>query len=119
MFQAFSEPISIDKWERSEDFGVFPTGSKPKQLLICPSDVAEPYLIPGRAYLLKSPAGWRAQQIWSEVIAYRISRHLDVTVPPCHVAIDPRTGKLGALIEFSMSIQRQSRPRDSSTVPTF
>ena len=50
--------------------------------------------------MLKSPRDWRAMQIWSEVIAYRLSRIVKIDVPPCHVAIDTRTGNISALIEF-------------------
>jgi hypothetical protein len=60
----------------------------------------EPFLIPGHAYLFKTASGWRAQQLWSEIIAYRLGALIGLNVPPCFVAIDEETRETGALIEF-------------------
>jgi hypothetical protein len=38
--------------------------------------------------------------MWSEIIAYEISRVLGVNVPPSFVAVNSNTGETGALIEF-------------------
>jgi hypothetical protein len=45
------------------------------------------------------PLGWKAKQIWSEVIAYKIGNLINVRVPRCLVARG-RDGQLGALVEF-------------------
>jgi hypothetical protein len=58
------------------------------------------FLRGGHRYLLKEPDGRATQQIWSEVIAYRLSRHLPVEVPPAFLAHDAREHRSGVLIEF-------------------
>jgi hypothetical protein len=55
---------------------------------------------PGHSYLFKVAHDWRAQQLWSEVIAYKIAAAIGLDVPPCFVAVDGRTGEIGALVEF-------------------
>jgi len=65
-----------------------------------PDVISEPFLIPRHSYLFKVAHGWRAQQLWSEVIAYRIAALTGVQVPPCYVAANSATGEVGALIEF-------------------
>ncbi len=93
-------PVGVGAWPRHEDFPVFPIGSKPKRMLKCPDDAQEPFLIPGHAYLFKTAVGWQAQQIWSEVIAYRLAALIRLDVPPCFIAVDEQSGETGALIEF-------------------
>lgn len=95
-----SKPITVENWAEHEDFPIHPVGSKPKQVLICPTDVEEPFLIPGHSYLFKTPGDWRAQQLWSEIIAYRIAALTGVEVPRAFLAVNERTGQVGALIEF-------------------
>lgn len=58
------------------------------------------FLRRGQGYLFKQAAGWQAQQMWCEVIAYELSFVFDVAVPPAFVAIDSTSGQLGALIEL-------------------
>jgi hypothetical protein len=45
------------------------------------------------------PIEWKAQQVWSEVIASRFGEHLGVPVPRCFLGRDTE-GRIGALIEF-------------------
>jgi hypothetical protein len=103
-------PVLVSRWERDEDFAVFPVGSKPKRVLICPSGSGESYLTPGRAYLLKIAEGWRAQQIWSELIAYRIAALVGLEVPPCFIALDETSGSLGNLVEFFYGYPDEQEP---------
>ena len=93
-------PIDVSSWERDEAFPIHPVGSKPKRVLRCPVDNADPRLIAGHSYLFKIAQGWRAQQLWSEIIAYRIASVVQLEVPPCFVAVDTETGEVGALVEF-------------------
>lgn len=95
-----NKPLLIGRWAPHEEFGVHPIGSKPKQTLICPADANEPFLIPRHPYLFKRAEGWRQHQLWSEVIAFRLSLLCRVDVPPAFVALNERTGELGVLIEF-------------------
>jgi hypothetical protein len=70
-------------------------------MLICNDRTPFDFLMPGAAYLFKTPGKPRfARQVWSEVIAYRLGCTLGIDVPPCFVAIDETTGEVGALIEF-------------------
>lgn len=108
--QQGSTPLDVGEWRRDEDFAVHPIGSKPKRMLFCPDDPPAPYLIGGHAYLFKSASGWRAQQLWSEVIAYRMSLLIGIAVPPCFVAYDSEKGEVGALIEFFYGYPDETHP---------
>ncbi len=98
--QTPSDVVSIAGWPPDEDFPVGPQGAKPKRVVICPQPPPHPFLIGGHRYLFKEPTGSRAQQIWSEVIAYEVARELGVAVPPAFLAFDPRTAAPGVLVEF-------------------
>jgi hypothetical protein len=98
--QQADQVVQVDAWQTDEDHPVFPVGSKPKRLLVCPQNVKEPFLIPGHKYLFKIAAGWQTYQSWSEVIAYDLAKILGLEVPPAFIAFDSRTGETGVLIEF-------------------
>src|SRR3954454_5183744 len=72
-------------------------------MLICPAEASEQFLIPGHAYLFKSAEGWRRQQIWSEIVAYRIASLVGLDVPPCFLAVNEHSGQVGALIELKLA----------------
>jgi hypothetical protein len=93
-------PVDIATWDLDEDYPVFPIGSKPKRLVVCPSNVTASFLIPGHRYLFKAAKGWQSQQLWSEIIAYELARPLGLTVPPCFAALDSKSGEMGVLVEF-------------------
>lgn len=92
--------VDISTWAPDEDFPIYPVGSKPKRLVICPADEGAPFLKPGQGYLFKEARDWQSQQIWCEIIAYELSRFLGVDVPPAFAAIDTKAGQVGALIEL-------------------
>jgi hypothetical protein len=100
LIQYPSEIVALDGWELDQDnpFGL--PGAKPKRIFICPNPPPFPFLIGGHRYLFKEPPGWRAPQIWSEVIAYELSRDLRLSVPPAFLALGPGNGSPGVLIEF-------------------
>lgn len=104
------EPVTVGDWDLSEDYPVYPVGSKPKRMLICPAQVEEDFLIPGHAYLFKQALGWQEYQVWSEVIAYRIGAILGLEVPPCFLAVDEKSGEIGALVEFFYGYPWESPP---------
>ncbi|HZH09291.1 MAG TPA: HipA domain-containing protein [Microvirga sp.] len=108
--QSPGAPVLVGRWQQDEDFPVFPVGSKPKRMLICPDDATEPYLIKGHAYLFKTAIGWQAQQIWSEVIAYRLGALIGLPVPPAFIAVDERTGDTGVLVEFFYGYPGETEP---------
>ncbi len=95
-----TQVVQVEGWKADEDYPVFPVGSKPKRLLVCPPDAMESFLIGGHKYLFKIAAGWQAYQSWSEVIAYKIGNMLGLDVPPAFVAVDGKTGEMGVLVEF-------------------
>ena len=108
------EIIAVDRWQPDEDFPIFPTGQKPKRALMCPSPAPHRFLLAGHRYLFKEPDGYTAQQIWSEVIAYKLSRHLPVEVPPAFLGFDARAGSAGVLVEFFLG---HGSRRDLDFVP--
>lgn len=92
--------VDVADWPSHPEHPVFPVGSKPKRLLLCPEKATEPFLIPNHAYLFKAAHGWQQQQVWSEVIAYRLGQVLGLDVPPAYIAVDSRRQATGVLIEF-------------------
>lgn len=99
------EIVSLDGWEPDNEFPIGPQGAKPKRILICPTPAPHPFLIGGHRYLFKEPGGVQVQQVWSEAIAYEISRWLHHPVPPAFLARGPRNGSPGVLIEFFYGYQ--------------
>jgi hypothetical protein len=102
--------VNVTEWAVDEEFPIFPVGSKPKRLLRCPDEAGLPSLIAGHSYLFKVAHGWRAQQLWSEVIAYRVAAVVGLNVPPCFVATDSGTGEVGALVEFFYGYPGEAEP---------
>ena len=109
----FSQPagdiVDVSGWSDDEDHPTYPIGSKPKRLLMCPQDVGEGWLHPGRRYMFKEGVGPRAMQVWSEILAYRLGLLVGANVPPAFVAIDAKTGQQGALIEYFIDDPAQPR----------
>ena len=98
--QHHNEVVSLERWALDDEFPFGPQGAKPKRIVICPTPVPHPFLIGGHRYLFKEPTGARSTQIWSEVIAYELSRHTGVPVPPAFLATGPGNGSPGVLVEF-------------------
>ena len=92
--------VSLDDWQLDDEFPYGPQGAKAKKILICPNPPPYGFLIGGHRYLFKEPSGNFAQQIWSEVIAYELSRDLQLPVPPAFVTQEPGNGSPGVLVEF-------------------
>jgi hypothetical protein len=92
--QVGPEPLDIVAWAPDEDYPVFPVGSKPKRLLICPQNAPAPFLIPGHKYMFKVAEGWQSRQLWSEILAYELARSLELGVPPCFAAWDSQTNEM-------------------------
>ena len=98
--QLVGEIVDVGRWDADDEFPIFPTGQKAKRALICPNPAPHRFLLGGHRYLFKEPDGYASQQIWSEVIAYKLSRRLPIEVPPAFLALDGRSGRPGVLIEF-------------------
>src|ERR1700712_5724858 len=84
--QTAAQIVRVSGWTPGDDASIFPVGSKPKRLVLCPENINLPFLIPGHRYLFKTTHGWREQQLWSEVIAYEFSKLCGIEVPPCFAA---------------------------------
>ncbi|RVH27880.1 HipA domain-containing protein [Sinorhizobium meliloti] len=104
------QAVDIAHWRTDEEFGIHPVGSKPKKMVVAPSDTDLPFIIPDHSYLFKSALGWREQQIWSEVIAYRIGKLVDLPIPPSFIAYDSTTGETGVLVEFFFGYPGEESP---------
>lgn len=89
--QSPEDIVDLSNWELEDNpFGL--QGNRPKRIFICPPNPPHAFLIGGHRYLFKEPSGWREQQIWSEVIAYELSRDLGLAVPPAFLALGPGNG---------------------------
>jgi hypothetical protein len=108
--QPAGETVRIDGWKCDENFPFHPIGSQPKRVVICPDD-AKDYLRPGRKYIFKTAKrNWQQQQLWAEVLAYRIGSLLGIDVPPCFIGLDGNTGEAGALVEFFLDVPGEAIP---------
>jgi hypothetical protein len=95
-----NQVVDISSWATNDDFGIFPIGSKPKRLVVCPDSATQSFLIPGHTYLFKNAEDWRSLQLWSEVLAYRLSMLCGINVPPCFVATVGPAREPGVLMEW-------------------
>ncbi len=102
--------VDISSWRSSDEFAIYPVGSKPKRMVFAPESASEPFILPGHSYLFKTASGFRSQQIWSEVIAYRIGARIGMPVPPAFIAEDARTGETGVLVEFFFGYPDEAEP---------
>lgn len=98
--QSPNQVVSLADWHLDDEFPYGPQGAKPKRILVCPNPPPYGFLLGGHRYLFKEPTGPWAQQVWSEVIAYELSRELGLNVPPAFLAVGPGNGSPGVLIEF-------------------
>ena len=99
--------VRLNGWEPDAEFPIGPQGAKAKSILICPTPAPQPFLTAGHRYLFKEPSGIYEQQVWSEVIAYQMSRYLKLQVPPAFLAQGPGNGSPGVLVEFFYGYQGQ------------
>jgi hypothetical protein len=95
-----NEVVTLDQWAPDEDFPFGLLGAKAKRTFVCPPVPPYGFLIGGHRYLFKEPQGSKAQQVWSEVIAYELGKLTGVAVPPAFLAVGPGNGSPGVLIEY-------------------
>lgn len=93
-------PIDIATWQIDEEFAVFPQGARAKEAVFCPADCRHDCLVRSKRYLFKRSKASYPDQFWGEVVAYRVSIVLGVSVPPAFAAWNSKTGISGALIEW-------------------
>lgn len=98
--QARNEIVDVAQWLADNEFEFNLPGAKPKRTLVAPDAGYQPFLLSGHRYIFKSPRGRVIQQIWSEVIAYELARHVGVDVPAAFLAYNHLGDVPGVLIEF-------------------
>ncbi|MBB2840174.1 UNVERIFIED_ORG: hypothetical protein GGE64_003941 [Rhizobium etli] len=109
--QGFNEIVDVSTWEVDPDNPYYPEGKQPKKLLVSPAGGLPSFLLPNHKYLFKMPTGWQERQIWSEILAYELSRATDLSVPPCFLAYDSSEGDFGVLVEFFYGYHGEPSPR--------
>ena len=109
--QSAAQVVQIATWQINDDFEIYPVGSKPKRLVVSPTTPAEPFLVGGHNYLFKVSTDFRKHQLWSEIIAYELSKTCGVDVPPCFVGFDERKNEVGVLMEFFFGYPGLVSPR--------
>lgn len=117
--QTAGEVVSLEGWMPDDDNPVGPQGAKPKRLVICPNPPPAPFLIGGHRYLFKHPSGFRASQVWSEVICYELMRDAGLPIPPAFLAYDALTGSFGVLVEFFYGYVEDAPARHVNAVEFF
>ncbi len=109
--QLADQIVRVASWQANERFDVYPVGSKPKRLIVAPDKPLQPFIIGRHNYLFKVAADYRRHQLWSEVIAYDLSRSCGVQAPPCFVATDDNRADVGVLMEFFYGYPGTVSPR--------
>ena len=92
--------LDVSEWQKDDDFGIFPIGSRSKSTFRCPRPPPLPGLLAHHRYLYKQSSHRYPWQFLCEVLAARIGAAAELPVPRAWVAEDRRTGTTGALIEF-------------------
>jgi len=104
-----NEVVDITGFSLDGSFSSYPDGSRAKFEVFCPSTTTYQFLIPYHRYLFKKTLERKSgeisyEQFWTEIIAYKLGRILDIAVPPAFVASysDPVRGDLeyASLIEW-------------------
>jgi hypothetical protein len=96
------EFIDISDWLRDENHGgIFPVGARDKQMVWSPAESIEG-IKPNWPYLFKESIDRYPDQYWTELVAYIVSKYLDVNVPPVLPAITQVSDDIysGSLIEW-------------------
>tara|TARA_B100000949_G_scaffold225811_1_gene230454 strand:- start:1352 stop:2290 length:939 start_codon:yes stop_codon:yes gene_type:complete len=99
--QLAAEIIDVGSWSPDPDYEFAPQGVKPKRILKAPTPPPADFIKPDHRYLFKYASNpEELRQAFSEIIAYELSKKLDVEVPPTFLAVDSLRGHIGCLIEF-------------------
>lgn len=109
LVQVSNDIVDVWNWEPDSEFPIGPQGAKPKRIIICPMPSPHRFLIAGHRYLYKHPEGLKAQQIWSEILAYELGRTTELSIPPAFAAVNSRDGTVGVLVEFFYGFQDEAR----------
>lgn len=81
------EVIDVTDWLTDEHHAVFPVGARDKEMLWSPKDSESEILKNNWPYLFKESIYRYPDQYWTELVAYIVSKYLDVDVPRVFPAI--------------------------------
>lgn len=107
--QKLTDLVDITDWAIGGSFAYYPDGSRAKFEVFCPSNIDYSFLIPNHRYLFKKTFERKSgiifyEQFWTEIIAYKLGRILNIEVPPAFIACytDPvrKTLEYASLIEW-------------------
>lgn len=108
--------IDLRGWRIDETNSPYPEGSRDKYAVIAPNSPECPEIIPGHRYLMKFSRARYPVQFWSEIIAFLVSKHMNVDCPACFYAEDVHAGTPGSLISWFYGKEIEA-PLSSDTVP--
>ena len=103
-----NEVVDITGFSIDGSFSSYPDGSRAKFEVFCPSDTLYQFLIPHHRYLFKKTLERKSgviyyEQFWTEIIAYKLGRILDIAVPPAFVAY--YSNKVKGSLEYASLIE--------------
>ncbi len=100
--------IDVSEWTLDEQNAVFPVGARDKQMLWSPEEAPEG-LKPSWPYLFKESIARYPDQYWTEVVAYIVSKYIDVKVPKAVPAFRLEDGEIieGSLIEWFYDVHNE------------
>lgn len=119
VWQKPDEVIDISGWQIHQDYEVFPVGARDKSLRVCPDLAPFKFCLPGHRYLFKEAIKSAKDpnlprypdQYWSEAIAFRIGRMMNLTLPPVFVAVDSSCDEPGTVNEWFLGYEGSSDER--------
>jgi len=101
--------IDVTGWLGDEHHAVFPVGARDKEMLWSPEDAGIEDLKPNWPYLFKESIYRYPDQYWTELVAYIVSKYLNVDVPRVLPAIKKTEEDTvcGSLIEWFYDVETE------------
>lgn len=101
--------IDVTEWMVDEEHGIFPIGARDKQMIWSPEFDVQEGIKPDWPYLFKESISRYPDQYWTELVAYIVSKYLDVEVPRVFPAvINTEDGVVcGSLIEWFYDVHTE------------
>lgn len=107
--QELVEVIDVTSWVGDEHHAVFPVGARDKEMLWSPELIEVAYLKPSWPYLFKESIYRYPDQYWTELVAYIVSKYLEVDVPRVLPAVKKTDDGVicGSLIEWFYDVKTE------------
>ncbi|MBY7766653.1 HipA domain-containing protein [Vibrio fluvialis] len=101
--------IDVTEWMQDEHNAVFPVGARDKAMLWSSEFEVEEGIKPNWPYLFKESIVRYPDQFWTELVAYIVSKYLDIDVPKVFPAIrNTEDGIIcGSLIEWFYDVKSE------------